>query len=290
MKYLFIVLVLFQNYFAQSLSISLFFDKSTYLEYELCQAVIELRNISLHDVRITQPFATEAYGSGIVVELTDLNNKKIPPHNMEYADIVLTKPIILKPGNSLFTSLPFSAKFGRKRPDGPVTFTESRYPEPGKYKIHVTYTYTENDTRTTIDSKIVELEIIEPTQEDLGVYRELKNAKLNSLSVTNEQKIVNLLQFIKKYPSHIYTLGAYNEVLILAIVFPELHVNTDELCLQMYNNFPTSIMALFAVNPILKNDSKLMESVMSKLSKQGNEKKEMFKRYNEFLDNLKSLN
>lgn len=57
----------------------------------------------------------------------------------------------------------------------------------------------------------------------------------------------------------------------------------------MYNNFPTSIMALFAVNPILKNDSKLMESVMSKLSKQGNEKKEMFKRYNEFLDNLKSL-
>jgi len=289
MKYLFIVLVLFQNYFAQSLSISLFFDKSTRLEYELCQAVIELRNISLHDVRITQPFATEAYGSGIVVELTDLNNKKIPPHNMEYADIVLTKPIILKPGNSLFTSLPFSAKFGRKRPDGPVTFTESRYPEPGKYKIHVTYTYTENDTRTTIDSKIVELEIIEPTQEDLGVYRELKNAKLNSLSVTNEQKIVNLLQFIKKYPSHIYTLGAYNEVLILAIVFPELHVNTDELCLQMYNNFPTSIMALFAVNPILKNDSKLMESVMSKLSKQGNEKKEMFKRYNEFLDNLKSL-
>jgi len=278
--------MLAQINFAQSLEITLTFDKSAYLEYELSKPVLELKNVSSHDVPITQPFETEAEASGIEVELTDIYNKKIPAINMACADILLTKPIILKPGKSLFTLLPFSSHFGRKRPDGAVDFFENRYPEPGKYKIHVTYSYMENDKRTTISSNIVELEINAPTQEDMVVYRELKNARINAFYLTQTQKITNLLQLIKKYPNHVYMLLAYENAILYADLNPTLHVNTDELRLQMYKNFPTSIISLLNINQMLKNDSKLMESVMSKLSEQGNEKKEMFERYIEFIDKM----
>jgi len=275
------VIILFNYASAQELEISLVMDKTNYLKYETIKAVAELKNISLDDFAITQPFLAESYGSGIEVILFDSLNNKTPASDQHSLDDYMTGDLKLKPNESLITLLHLSRWFGERIPGGNFAGGDYHSLEPGTYKLQSTFEYIENNTRHKITSNIVEFEIIKPTEKELNIFYDIRNISSESLGISTEQYLENLSKAINKYPQSCYVLGVYYSFFLSA---DTATFELKEKILKMIEDYPSSFVTLASLL-ISKNKVgdfiKLAESQLkakSELNKTMLEKYEKYRR------------
>jgi len=273
------VTILFNSSFAQELEITLSIDKTNYLKYETIKAVAELKNISLDDFAITQPFLAESYGSGIEVLLFDSLNNKIPARDQHALDAYMTRDLELKPNESLITLLHLSRWFGEKIPEGNFTGGDYRTLEPGKYKLQSTYEYIAHNTRQKTNSNIVGFEIIKPTEKDLNIFSDIRNITSESLGISTEQYLENLSEAINKYPQSSYVLGVYYGF------FQSADSATTELkekMLKMIEDYPSSFVTLASLLNSKNKGKDFMKLAESQLKEKSELNKTMLEKYENY--------